>query len=266
MKHNTLKYLWHYVPLIVIAFFIGVNFLDPGVGLWITIFFRWILLPSFVLLFFALLHSWRIGGTHKHIIFSLFSLEVIALIVFFSIRVPAYKCDPDKMQAYYEDKKSELKELIAYTQSALEEGQNVFLEFEHGKVSIFHTPSSSNWNVSDSLKTLLMDEVGLDTDEFDTIRAKLKSVNCSSVNTHFPDYCDIGYKRVNLGLYSFRVYLSPMNEEQIQEALMDGHFIPYDSTTLFMYGGGAAGPDVFHSGVKQVYLQKHPFPEPASLY
>ena len=36
---------------------------------------------------------------------------------------------------------------------------------------------------------------------------------CISIDTSFPDYCDIGYKFVALGRYSFRVFLAPMTDE-----------------------------------------------------
>ena len=48
-----------------------------------------------------------------------------------------------------------------------------------------------------------------------------------------------------------------MNEEQRQEALSDLQFIPYNDRVVFMFGGGAAGPQVFPKEVKEAFMQKH---------
>ena len=53
-----------------------------------------------------------------------------------------------------------------------------------------------------------------------------------------------------------------MSDEEKEEALLDGHYIPYNETTLLMFGGGAAGPDTFSHKVKDDFLRRHPFPSP----
>ena len=107
-----------------------------------------------------------------------------------------------------------------------------------------------------------MKAVGLDEEELKSIKRQLKSLRCISVDTHFPDYCDVGYKRVGFGQYSFRVYLNRMTEDQLHSALSDGQFIPYDDTMVLMYGGGAVGPQSFSQQEKLDFLKKHSKFEP----
>lgn len=255
-----LKHLLHYIPIAIVAFFILVNYLDPFVGLWVTVSLFWIIVPALVWLVFVLIRSWKIGGVHRIVVFCAFGLEILAFVMFFLIRIPAYGCDPDKMVAHYEKNKAGMEELIAFTKSALNDGQQMCLEFEWGKISMFHTSTKSHWDVDKKLKSEIMSELGLDNEEFNSIKSQLNSINCISVRTHFPVYCDIGFKRVGFGMYSFRLYLNPMSDEVKEEALLDGHFIPYNETTLLKYGGGAVGPDTFGRETKEDFLRRHPFP------
>lgn len=260
MKFPPLKHLLHYIPIAIVAFFILLNYADPFIGLWAAIASFWIIVAVLVWLVFALIRSWKIGGVHRNVVFCTFGLEILALVMFFLIRVPAYKCDPDEMVMHYEKNRTGMEELISYIESALNDGQQMCLEFEHGKISMFHTSTMSHWDVDKELKYEIMSELGLDNEEFNSIKSQLSSIHCISVDTHFPAYCDIGYKRVGMGMYSYRLYLNPMSDEEKEEALLDGHYIPYNETTLLMFGGGAAGPDTFSHKVKDDFLRRHPFP------
>lgn len=259
MKLPPLKHFLHYIPLVIAAFFILVNYVDPYVGLWMTLSTFWLLITILVWLAFVLFRSWRIGGVHRIVIYCTFGIEFLALLLFFLIRIPAYQCDPDEMVTHYEKNRTGMEALIAYTQSAMDDGQKMYLEFEHGRVSMFHTSNMSHWDDAEELKSEIMSEVGLNEEEFKSIKKQLKSIHCISIDTHFPDYCDIGFKRVGMGLYSYRLFLSPISDEMKQDALSDGHFIPYNETTLLMFGGGAAGPDTFGREIKEDFLRRHPY-------
>lgn len=259
---TPLKHLLHYIPIAIVAFFIMVNYIDPFIGFWITLLSFWIIVPVLVWLVFVLFRSWIIGGIHRIVVFCAFGLEILASVMFFLIRIPAYECDPDKMVAHYEKNKAGMEKLIAFTESALNDGQQMCLEFEYGKISMFHTSTKSHWDVDKKLKSEIMSELGLDNEEFNSIKSQLKSIHCISVDTNFPTYCDIGFKRVGFGMYSYRLYLNPMSDDVKEDALSDGHFIPYNETTLLMYGGGAVGPDSFGREEKEDFLRRHPFHSP----
>lgn len=161
------------------------------------------------------------------------------------------------MASHYDKNKVKMEELISFTQSALDEGRDMYLEFEHGKVSLLYASVYGPGNDTEKMKA-----VGLDEEELKSIKRQLKSLRCISVDTHFPDYCDVGYKRVGFGQYSFRVYLNRMTEDQLHSVLSDGQFIPYDDTMVLMYGGGAVGPQSFSQQEKLDFLKKHSKFEP----
>lgn len=257
MRKSKIQYPQRCVPFILLALIILGLYFEPYLVSVMVIFVWWIVLPLIIWAIIAFCRSWKLGGPDRYFISPICGLVLLALVLYFVVRVPAYKFHPEEMITHYEKNKTELQGLIGFTQTALDEGQAIYLEFEYGGVSIFHTTDSQHWNVSDSLLNILMKDVGLDKEEFDSIKTQLKSVNCISIDTHFPEYCDIGYKRVGAGKYSYRIYLAPMTEEQRQTAFSDPHFIPYDDRMSLMFGGGAYGPDVFSWKLKDKLQEKY---------
>ena len=141
------------------------------------------------------------------------------------------------MAEHYDNNKSELQELIDYTNHSLYKGAEMRLEFEHDGISIFHVKRndsiwSCNWDVSSDEKIdSLMQVVGLDQEELKNIRRKLRKLGCISIETAttHSDYADIGFRRVGLGKYSYRIYNRSMNPEEKKEYDEDPMFIPYTS-------------------------------------
>ena len=97
------------------------------------------------------------------------------------------------------------------------------LEFEHGEISIFHVLGkndslrSNNWDVHSKDRIgSLMNVVGLNDEELKNIRRKLKKLGCISVETAttHSDFVDIGFRRVDMGMYSYRIYSRPMNAKR----------------------------------------------------
>lgn len=254
MKKN--QYLWHFIPLVIIAIALLILYVEPWMGLWLLFMVWWLLLPMPIIAIIALIHSFKIGGTHKKAVVVFSGIIVLAFILFFVVRIPMYRCSPDSMADHYNKKGPEIEELVTFAQSALDEGQTMCLVFERGKVSMFHTTSKYHWRDADSLRSL-MAEVGLDEDEFQFIKKELKRVQCISIDTRSPDYCDVGYKRVAMGMFSYRIFYLPMNDEQREMALSNLHFIPYNERVVLMFGGGAVGPQVFPEEVKEAFMKEH---------
>jgi hypothetical protein len=252
---KKIQYLWHYIPLVIIAIALLIIYVEPWLGLLLLLMVWWLLLPMPIIAIIALIHSFKIGGTHKKAVIVFSGIIVLAFVMFFVVRIPLYRCSPDSMADHYNKKGPEIEELVTFAQSALDEGQTLDIDLESVIVSMFLSKAQREY--ADSLGMSLAAGAGMDEDEFKFIKKKLKSIRCISIDTRSPEYCDIGYRQVGLGLYSYRVYYSPMNAEQRQEALSDLQFIPYNDRVVFMFGGGAAGPQVFPKEVKEAFLQKH---------
>jgi hypothetical protein len=105
-----------------------------------------------------------------------------------------------------------------------------------------------------------MQVVGLNHEELDNIRRKLKKQGCISIEIkpRHSDFVDIGFRRVNLGMYSYRIYNRPLNAEEKKEYDEGPRFIPYTDRVVFEYGGGAIGPQTFGEEIKEEFMKKHP--------
>jgi len=235
------QYWWHYIPFLLLLPILLSYFTDPWLGGILAAMVWWLVLALVVWAGIALVRSFKIGGIHQKLIVSLSVLYVLAAILLVTVRIPAYKCDPEKMVRHYEQHKDTLDELVTFTHSVLNEGEYLFLELDAGHVD-------------------RMSKVEIDEKDLQTITKLLKKNRCISIDTSFPDYCDIGYKLVALGRYSFRVFLAPMTEEQYQDALENPQLIPYNDRVALLYGGGAAGPDCFSKEEKETFLRKHCYP------
>lgn len=260
MNGSFSKHWWRYIPFVIILGISLVYFYDPFMGSFILLMNWWLVLPILIWAIIVFLQCWEIGGIHKKAILGFSVLNTLVLILLLAVRLPGSQCNPDEMVSHYEKNKVELEALISFTHSALDEGQEMYLEFEHGKVSLLYTSTYDHVDNAEKLKS-----VGLDEEEFKSIKRQLKSLKCISIDTNFPDYCNIGYKRVGFGQYSYRIYLNPMNEEQRQNALTDGQLIPYNDTMVLMYGGGAVGPQSFSQQEKEDFLKKYSKNEPSSI-
>ena len=267
MDKSIFQYGLHFIPELALLAILIAFYRDPFIGLWLVLVLRWLVLGLILWLFIALGRIWKTRGAHKIIFFGLLAIDILVLLLLLLVRIPGYKCDPDEMVRHYEAERAEMEALVAFTRSAMDEGQSLFLEFDHEKVVFFRTSKEDvkrydededEDHVSATRTQELMSGIGLDDEEFRRIKESLKQIKCISIETHYPEYCDIGYKRVALGGYYFRLYLNPMTDEQKQNALSCADLIPYNDTMVMMYAGGAAGPQVFPYEVKQDFLERHP--------
>ena len=214
-------YWWHYIPFLLLLPFLLVFYWDAWWGGQLLI-----LLPLvFVLVVwavFVLIRSLGIGGLHKKLIVSLSVLYVLAVIFLVAVRIPAWDCNAEKLAKHYEQKKDAIEELVAYTRSALGDGESAMV-YVDGDVK---------------------EDAGLDEEEMRTIRKLLKKSGCQYIQTSFPGYCEICYKTIGYGFgYGYRIYLAPMTKEQHQEVVDSPRLSPYSDRVALMFDGGAAGPD-----------------------
>ncbi|MDE6402269.1 MAG: hypothetical protein K2K86_00495, partial [Muribaculaceae bacterium] len=69
-------------------------------------------------------------------------------------------------------------------------------------------------------------------------------------------YSRLRFRRVGMGMYSFRLYLNHLTPEQREGLNKYGTLIVYNDSTVFEYGGGVFGPQYFGSEIKQEFLDK----------
>ena len=264
---NSINKYISLIPMCFVSWFVWLMKDDPFFAGLLFIFGCWFVWPLIVWAIMVFLQSfWTKGFLWK--IYLIWGCVIIILVGAYFISPAKFgnKCNPDIMAEHYDNNKSELQELINYTNHSLDKGAEMRLEFGHGGISIFHVKRndsiwSCNWDVSSDEKIdSLMQVVGLDHEELKNIRRKLRKLGCISIKTAttHSDYADIGFRRVGLGMYFYRIYSRPMNAEEKKEYDEDPMFIPYTDRVVFEYGGGAIGPQSFGEEIKEEFMKKHP--------
>lgn len=244
---------WHFLPQVVMALLLAAFMVDPWTSYW-GLAMVWPLIPVLIVTsIIVLVKGIKKGGTHKKLVLGSFGIILLGVALLFLVRMPAYGCDPDKMAKHYEKTKDALEELAYFTKSTLNEGDDIMMDLQYGtEVRLFQNSAGDDQELEAPSGRELVKE------DFEPIKKRLKDVKCVSIYSHFPDYCDIGYKVVGFARYSYRLYLNPMTEEQRQDALTNAQIIPYNDKVSFLFEGGAAGAQSFSQEYKEEYLKNHP--------
>lgn len=220
----------------------------------------WFWIPMLIGAAIAFIRSFRLKTLHHKILFGLGILNILFLAAYLLYQAPRQECSADIMAGHYERNKEGMRELETYARQAVDSGAFIRLEFDGRHIPIFHVRArndslmSSHWDaddLQDSLRTI----VGLTADELLGIRKRLANLDCVSIELNrSPPGITIGFRRVGLGMYFFRLYDKPLTPAQWQEAMDDEALVPYNRHVVFEYGAGAIGSLAFPG--KNDYLRE----------
>ncbi len=175
---------------------------------------------------------------------------------------PGNKCDADIMEAHYLKHGNQMEELYKSVYDRLPPGSGIEIEFEHGKVSMFHVTDttgkwSGHWDPSEELTDSLLQQSGLNRKFLKDLNRRLKDIDCISIEIEAnPDSpYTIGFRRIAMGKYSYRIYSKPLSSDAQKEIQEDDYTsIVFSPHVVFEYGGGAIGVQNFID--KEEYLEK----------
>lgn len=253
------------IPMCFVSWFVWYMIDDPFMAFFLFIIGFWLAIPLLIWAIVVFLMSFWKKGRFWTII-SIWGCAIIILIGAFFISPTRFGtvCNPDIMAKHYEKNKTGMLELIDYTYQSIDSGAQMHIEFDHNKIPIFHVKGkkdsvwSVNWHVQLEEIPTLMQKVGMNSEELIRIKSKLEKIGCISIETTGSpsDYSIVGFRRVALGMYSYRIYNRPLNEEEKKEYNEDMMFIPYSDKVIFEYGGGAIGPQSFGEE-RDVFMKNH---------
>lgn len=116
---SNMAILGYTLPSIGIFLMLAVLIVDPFIGLWGILGYAWwlvlILVISTPVVFFR---SLKKGGVLKRTVLSLSAINLVVLMLFLFVRMPAYTCDAVEMARHYDRKSEQFDELVTYACSA----------------------------------------------------------------------------------------------------------------------------------------------------
>lgn len=259
-----MKQVLKFIPLLATTIIILLHFYDKFMADLICLFLFFIVLPVIGASIVLFIKSFSFANTSWKVYFVWGVIDILLVVVYNVFEAPNTVCDPDIMAEHYEKNAVKMKELVQYTNQALDDSATIQLEFKHGDISIFHVSSknvswSERWDKdAEGKKDSIMALVGLTTDELEEIQDRLDELGCIGIITRKDRAsCEIWFRRVAMGLYSYILYDEPMSEENKEYYMEDPAYIPYSETVVFEYGGGAIGPQVFPSNQRDSFLSVH---------
>lgn len=159
----------------------------------------------------------------------------IAIVIGILLQISSHTCDATTMEKHYNNHSIEMRVLISETRKMLTDSVPLFLEFEHSKPT---------------------HETGLSEHQIKQLKQSLERVGCIGININPSDSLKYGtllFRRVGMGLYSYRLYKSPLHKTDLDNINADDRYIVYNDSTVFEYAGGVFGTQIFEG--KDSYLQ-----------
>ncbi len=249
-----------YVSLVIITLTLVGFWLNDVLMPWVIVLLFWMYIPAVIIAIISFFLSLRCNTEHKRILIGLHlvNITLFAFLLFY----PGNKCDADIMEAHYLKYGGRMEKLYKNVYDRLQPERGIEIEFEHGKVSMFHVTDTtgkwnSNWDPSEEKTDSLLQQLELDRAFLKDLKKQLKSIGCISIlieaNPESP--YTIGFRRIGMGMYSYRIYRKPLSADVQKEFQEDDYtsivFSPY---VVFVYGGGAIGNQNFLG--KEEYLDK----------
>lgn len=267
-----MKKLINLTPFIILVLLIVPFFIfKSSIVIFIYMAFCWISIPLFVgSVVWALIASIRCFvvktpenlSLRKTIVISW--LTVIAAYLLTCLYLVKTRTDIDTMESNYLKNGSEIETLVSSLSEKMRPGCNISVSFEHNRLSeieVWSPEDESELKLTRNAtekKDSLLHVVGLDGSDLQKIENSLRKARCKSIRTWFPDYCSLKFGDELFSFYYYEVYLNKMTDKQMERALSNDAFIPFNDHVVFNYvpilGPDGAG---FNPEVKEKYLKKY---------
>ena len=201
----------------VVAFYITI----PIIGLWIYSFVKAIM---------------RRTKTDRILLwFHVADLLLLGMIVYMC-NLPSRNCDAFIMAEYYEGGNGyRMRGIAERYRRMLPDSSRLVVEFGDDSM-----PQSSVLSEQDMKR----------------LESELEDCGCIGIainNYSSPDYSTLRFRRVGMGMYSFRLYDHPLSRRQQDSINANECLIVYDDSVVFEFGGGVIGV--------QYFVGKHEFME-----
>ena len=254
------------IPFAVVTAVIVLFWVDDFLGFVISLIFSWIppLAIGLSIVFFIMGLRWRDIWQRIAVIWG--GINVLLVVIYVLAVAPERRCNPDIMAEHYEKHHAEMEELHCYLQNAVADSCSVTLEFKGNRLEMFHVCAGEEYHYSNfwneearEKKDSLMRVVGLEQEEYDGIRRRLKKMGCIGIeySQTTPNLVKIWFRRVDMGRYDYIISKYPMTDEEKSTAMENLDLIPYNDHCTFQYGGGAIGPQTFSQEEKEDFLKRH---------
>ncbi|MEJ8769462.1 hypothetical protein [Prevotella sp. HCN-7019] len=250
--------LAQYYSVIIISASIILLWIDTFIGILIIALAFLLVLPALTVSVISVFTSLPYNTHHKRILLIWHVVNILAFFLW--LYNPNDKCDANIMEKHYLEYHAKMDDLYRNVYHQLKPGRGIYIEFENGKISIFHVSikdmqGETGWDPSKEKVDSLLLLSGMDRTDLDYIENALDDIHCISISvTASPEKpYGIGFRRVLLDKYDYLIYPKTLSPEKQDTIGSDQGNILYSPRVVFRYNTGAIGNLNFPG--KEEYLQ-----------
>ena len=153
---------------------------------------------------------------------------LLLCIIVYALNLPSRKCDAFIMAEYYKGENGWwMRDIADRYRCMLPDSTRLVVEFENDSV-----PQSNILNEQNMKK----------------LKSELEDCGCIGIdinNYSSPNYSVLRFRRIGMGMYSFRLYDHPLTQEQQDSLNANECLIVYNDSTVFEFDGGVFGVQYF---------------------
>lgn len=245
--------IWRYTQYVAAAVTTladAILWINEVASIWIFAIFFWLFLTAGIVSIVSFFVSLRCNTQHRRILLIWHCVNILVFVLWYVN--PNDRCNADIMERHYEKYHTQMDGLHRYVIDQLNPGCSIDLEFEHGRITIFHVKFQTgkwenHWDPDVATIDSLLLQTGLDRDILRQIKQSLDDIHCISImaSTEPNQPYRIGFRRIALGMYSFLIFPQTLSPEQQAAINADQASILYTPRVVFCYGGGAVGTQHF---------------------
>lgn len=227
----------------------------------VAIMWMWFVsLPLLIIYVVSFIRSIPPVSIYKKAVLSLHILNVAIWILFYLFLPKPDPCDAAIMEDHYKKHKDDMRELISYVRSAIDDSCAIMLNYRDDKIqelSIGNHPHKQWWHYTDvkdiSQFDSLLNKIGLTAEEMTMINEKMRKAGIIGIDidkkpiSTFESGNILLFRWYGVNSYLFSLYDHPVTKEEKQHILSLHQLILYNDSVVFEsyggYPGGRGFPD-----------------------
>lgn len=235
-----------YCSVLILSASILLLWIDTFVGILVAVLAFLLLLPALIVSVISFFTSLSCRTLHKRTLLIWHLANILIFLLW--LYNPNDKCNARIMEKHYLEYHAQMGHLYRHVYHRLKPGCRIYLEFEKGKISLFQVRTEDEQegykegSGKENMDSLLILS-GLDRKDLDYIEDALDDMHCISLSVmSSPEKpYEIGFRRVLLDKYDYRIYPKALTPEEQDSIGSDPGNILYSPKVVFRYNTGAIG-------------------------
>lgn len=182
--------------------------------------------------------------------FHIADLILLGLIIYLDVSRGELDCNAEIMAKHYEKYHKEMHDVVDNTRMIMPDNLKKYNRAILDNVDTIQEvlPMRPCLEIEFGNSDYLRNTEILNEEQKDKLQRSLSDIGCIGIeigNCRDWEYSTIRFRRVGMGMYSFRLYNQPLTSQQQDSINANECLIVYNDSTVFEFSGGVFGTQVF---------------------